>query len=173
MKTLLTDPSDLNSPKSDKESDYEQTQDDTKKIKTKEGQLSIKNHGIPKREWKIVKIKCPICGDIVYSQKRMNRHMKEQHPRFKFCCSYCQVEYDTYNGCYRHTQRHFKLRYECDQCDKQCQYPHELSAHKRTHTHKGLYPCAYRGCSKKFVSKKNDVDPHPNPFRRSFFMHRL
>ena len=84
----------------------------------------------------------------------MNIHMKEKHPRFKFCCSYCKEEYSTYNGCYRHMQRHFKLPLACDQCTKRCQYPRELSDHLKTHTQKGLFPCTWRGCKKKFVSKK-------------------
>ena len=154
IKKVLSDPSDIEGSKSDHESDYENTVP-TKNIKTSDGKLSIQQHGIPKRVRKIKKITCPICDKVVFTQKKMNQHMKEDHPRFKFCCSYCQMRYDTYKGCYRHTQRHFKLKHVCDICQKECQYPGELHAHKRLHTKTGLYPCTYRGCTRKFVSKKS------------------
>ena len=89
IKKVLSDPSDIEPSKSDHESDYE-NKVPRKNIKTTDGKLAIQQHGIPKRVHKINKITCPICDKVVYSQKKMNQHMNEDHPRFKFCCSYCR-----------------------------------------------------------------------------------
>ena len=81
--------------------------------------------------------------------------MKDIHPHLKFQCGVCDILYSTYNAAYRHTQRHFKLRYECDQCEHKSQFPHQLRSHKRIHTRKHLLPCTWRGCTKKFTSKRS------------------
>ena len=126
----------------------------TEEIPTDKGKLEIAKHGIRKWLKKVKKIVCPICEETIYTQCAMNIHMKKEHPKFKFCCSECKEEFVTYNGCYWHTQRHYKLPLQCDTCEKRCQYPKELQDHKKTHTNKGKIPCTWRGCTNRFVSKK-------------------
>ena len=149
----LSDLSDLPENISDHSTDYEDNTK-TEEIPTDKGKLQIAKHGIKKRVKKVKRIVCPICDETIFTQLRMNIHMKEKHPKFKFCCSECKEEFATYNGCYRHTQRHYKLPLQCDTCEKRCQYPRELADHQKTHTNKGKSPCTWRGCTKRFVSKK-------------------
>ena len=156
----LSDPSDLelNTPKSDKESDYINDEEDAKnveKIETDSGNITIKKHGLIKRERKTKVIICPACTETLHSQSKMNHHMKKEHPNLKFQCSMCDEMYKTYNACYRHCNRHFQLRYECNKCDHKSQFPHQMQAHLRTHTKKQLIPCTWRGCTRKFTSKKS------------------
>ena len=149
----LSDPSDLPENKSDHSTYYEDNIK-TEEIPTDKGKLEIAKHRIRKRLKKVKKIVCPICEETIYTQRGINIHMKKEHPKFNFCCSECKEEFATYNGCYRHTQRHYKLPLQCDICEKRCQYPKELQDHKKTHTNKGKIPCTWRGCTNQFVSKK-------------------
>ena len=153
----LSNPSDIEAPKSDHASDYESETEHarlTAKIETSAGQLAIRRHGLVKCERKVKKIICPMCQEVIYTQKRMNLHMKDKHPTLKFQCGICDEMYGTYNGAYRHTQMHFQLRYKCDLCDHRSQYPGGMAAHMRMHTKKALVPCTSRGCQRKFTSKK-------------------
>ena len=139
----LSNASDLPDNKSDHSDDYKENTLPKEEIKMEKGKLEIQKHAIPKRKKKVKKIVCLICNETIYTQHTMNIHMKEKHPKFKFCCSYCKEEFQTYNGCYRHTQRHYKLPLQCETCEKRCQYPKELEDHKKTHTNKGKIPCTW------------------------------
>ena len=110
----LSDPSDLelNTPKSDKEEDYINELEDAKNvdsIETEAGNITIKKHGLIKQERKTKTIICPACSKTLHSQSKMNDHMKHHHPHLKFQCSVCDEMYRTYNACYRHCNRHYKL----------------------------------------------------------------
>ena len=140
LRDHLSDPSDLDdiTQHSDKASEYEEDEKNKQTIQTESGELAIQKHGLMKCE-----------------HKKMNSHMRDTHTHLKFQCGVCDILYSTYNAAYRHTQCHFKLRYECDQYDHKSQFPHQLHTHKRTHTHKHLLPCTCRGCTKKFTSKRS------------------
>ena len=95
----LSSPSDVEN-KSDHESEYEQNEQvvvDT--IKTAAGALAIAQHGLVKCERKVKKIVCPVCSDIIYTQKHMNVHMREKHPKFNFQCSLCEALFQVIQCC--------------------------------------------------------------------------
>ena len=100
----LSNPSEVDDPKSDHASDYH-TEDEKniETIETKAGALAIARHGLRKPERKVKKITCPVCKDVIYTQKRMNLHMREKHPKFNFQCSMCQALFKSYNATYYHT----------------------------------------------------------------------
>ena len=151
----ISDPSEVEDNKSDHESDYVEDKNvKVETIKTSDGSLAIARHGLVCHERKVKEITCPLCKELLYSQKKMNLHMLQKHPTFHFQCGLCEDQFKSYNAAYRHTQRHFKLRYKCSYCDHRSQYPKENKTHKRTHTNKGLLPCPTRGCTRKFTSKK-------------------
>ena len=137
----LSNPSDLDDPASDHESDYKEDEQNIETIQTKAGQLDIAKHGLVKKERKVKKITCPVCDNVIYTQKRMNVHMRELHPRFMFQCSLCESLFKSYNAAYQHTQMHFQLRYVCDICGHRSQYPSAAEAHMKTHTKKKVIPC--------------------------------
>ena len=150
----LSNPSELDEPPSDHESNYKENEQNIEKIKTKAGQLVIAKQGLVKKERKVKKITCPVCDDVIYTQRCMNVHMTELHPKFNFQCSLCQALFKSYNAAYHHTQTHFQLRYVCDICSHRSQYPGGAQVHMKTHTRSKLIPYTWWGCKKEFTSKK-------------------
>ena len=61
----LSNPSDIEEPHSDHQSEYATETEDQQNIETIEmsaGQLAIAKHGLHKRECKVKKITCPVCN---------------------------------------------------------------------------------------------------------------
>ena len=125
------------------------------KIKTTHGNISLTQHGIKRKRVIRKNIKCPCCEKILGSQQACNKHLKEDHPDYKFVCETCKRPYDTYNSWYKHTQTHFLLPYKCQYCNRRFMFPYQLENHEKTHTGKNLLPCTWRGCPRKFTSKKS------------------
>ena len=145
-------------PSNAEESDEDTEIEDVPKqvIKTKNGQVEVKTIGLKKSvKRKNSDIKCNVCEDRFPSQRQVNIHLKKQHPDFKFVCDFCPETHATYNSNYRHMQSHFELPHSCTLCPKRFLYPFQRDSHIRTHTGKGLTPCEWRGCRKKFTSKRS------------------
>ena len=141
--------------KSDHASEYE-TEVEEEEIKTEKGSLTVKQHGIKKRPKKDISVNCPVCSKTQNSQHKLNLHMKEVHPNFKFNCGECKKEYSHYNACYKHiVSVHYAPRHVCEVCNKGFAYPGRLTDHMKTHTGKGLLPCTYPKCKKKFTSNRS------------------
>ena len=143
--------------KSDHASEYE-TEAEEEEIKTEKGSLTVKQHGIKKHPKKDISVNCPVCSKTQNSQHKLNLHMKEVHPNFKFNCGECKKEYSHYNACYKHiVSVHYAPRHVCEVCNKGFAYPGRLTDHMKTHTGKGLLPCTYPKCKKKFTSNRSVV----------------
>ena len=100
---------------SDHSTEYEEQSGEN--IETCDGTLNVVHHGLKNRKkWKSTKtFPCPVCKanhkDVVFSSNSgLNKHMKEEHPRFRFQCSKCDKMYGSYNACYKHIVRsHYLL----------------------------------------------------------------
>ena len=154
----LSEISDLSSQKdesSDDESQQQRTPPPKTVVETKDGLMDIAHHGLPKRQRKSKHIKCPVCDCDNNSQLACNSHMKSAHPDHKYICDKCNKRYDTYNAWYKHTQTHYVLPHKCEFCEKRFLFPYQKANHEKLHTKKDLIPCTWRGCKRKFTSKKS------------------
>ena len=100
-------------------------------------------------------VKCPVCMEDFRSTRQHNKHMKKKHPNFMYHCSECESEFHTFNACYKHTQKHFKLKYGCDTCNQRFQFPYQLKYHLRVHRENERVQCMWKGCFKTFTCNKN------------------
>ena len=137
---------------SDHSSDYHEPEE--KEVETQNGSLGIVFHGIIKREKVLKPVKCSVCAEEKRSTRQLNKHMKEQHPDFKYICETCERPFDTYNAWYRHSEHHFELRYGCTECNKRFQFPYQQRNHIKLHTKKGMIPCTWPKCTKLFTCNK-------------------
>ena len=76
------------------ESDEEQkhrfrTKIETKVIKTKDGQLSVRHHRLKGKKIRMHSYKCKLCSNISQKQKEHNEHMRTVHTNQKFVCFHC------------------------------------------------------------------------------------
>ena len=119
--------------KSDHESEYEEKEETN--IKTEDGNLNVVHHRIRRKRKTTRSFPCPVCKanhkDVIFnSNSSLNKHMKEDHPTFRFQCVKCDKEYASYNACYKHIVRtHYLLRHKCETCGKGFPYPKELTFH--------------------------------------------
>ena len=141
-----------NNGHSDHESDYDEQKEN---IKTENGSLDLEFHGILKREKAMKPVKCSVCSIEKRSIRKMNAHMKTEHPDYKYVCETCERPFDTYNAWYKHSEHHFELRYSCKHCGQKFQFPYQYRNHVKIHTKKGLIPCTWPKCKKLFTCNKN------------------
>ena len=52
-------------------------------------------------------------------------------------------------------QQHFLLPHGCPSCPMRFLYPFQRDSHITKHTGTGLIPCEWRGCKRKFTSKRS------------------
>ena len=85
----------------------------------------------------------------------LEKHVKKDHPDFKYKCRYCPRTFTSASWKYQHQARHKGLRYQCsvDACSKLFQFGYQLHDHIKKHTKKALYTCSSRGCRKGFTTK--------------------
>ena len=156
----LSDASPLPSEyETDKTEDYSSDEEIVKKpdktIQTEGGALGISFYGIRKKKKVMKSVKCPVCTEDFRSTSQHNKHMKKKHPNFMYHCSECEREFHTFNACYKHTQKHYKLKYGCDSCEQRFQFPYQLKYHLRVHRENEKVQCTWKGCFKKFTCNKN------------------
>ena len=98
---------------------------------------------------------CTECDVKKTTIAELTKHIKEAHPGFKYKCSQCERLFDTYNGCTKHENKHYLLKYACVFCLKRFQFPKRLNEHLFSHTGVGGYKCPSRGCKSVVTSKDN------------------
>ena len=118
------------------------------------GNLSVTQHGIPKRNKKQRSFKCDVCDSTFGLVKELNAHYSGDHPEHVFKCSECNNTYASRNAQLRHERSHRGMLFSCNDCSYTCQFNYELKNHVKKHTGTGLYPCISRGCTKTFTTKK-------------------
>ena len=87
-------------------------------------------------------------------QGDLNKHLQFDH-KMTFKCSLCERIYHIANGRDKHYKKHFKFNNTCSDCGYSCQFPGQMTVHKRKHTMDtvGKFPCPTRGCKKVLLSK--------------------
>ena len=138
---------------SDHSSSYDEPED--LKIPTKKGQLGIQFRGIVKRKKELKPVKCIVCEEEHRSIRKLNKHIAENHPDFKYDCAECPRRFDTYNACYKHEQSHFEFKYGCSYCKQTFQFPYQQRNHIRIHTNVGKLQCTWPKCKRMFTCNKN------------------
>ena len=107
------------------------------------GKVVFQSYGLRRpRPWG-KKFNCILCGKKFDIQGALNKHIMKDHPTVHFMCSYCNKQFATANGHYKHEQSHGIFTHKCpyNNCHSSFQFPSGLKAHVKTHTGKGLYRC--------------------------------
>ena len=72
-----------------------------KKTKS-QGKLKVQHHGIPKRQPRTQKLKCPVCKELFILIKELNTHVQGKHKSFHYKCAHCTKKFFNYSSCYKH-----------------------------------------------------------------------
>ena len=99
------------------------------------------------------------------TQGGLNHHIMTYHLTVRFTCAYCNKQFATSNGHYKHEQSHSVFTHKCPylNCNASFQFPSGLKAHKKSHTKKGLFQCLH--CSIKYMTNramKQHAQKHTN-----------
>ena len=83
--------------------------------------------------------------------------MREHHTGFKFSCSFCERQYDTYNGQVKHEKSHMELCYSCGDCGSQFQFKFQLTIHEHIHNKEEQIKCRKCPCT---YTSESSVSAH-------------
>ena len=128
------------------------TKIETKVIKTKDGQLSVRHHRLKGKKKHMRSYKCKLCSNISQKQKEHNEHMRTVHTNQKFVCFHCSRVFTSDSALYKHERSHFNLPYGCTHCTKCFQFPGQIETHMKVHTRKAMYKCLH--CPRLFANNK-------------------
>ena len=125
------------------------------KAASNQGKFSIQRFQLKKRHKTRKPKKCSSCKEDFPTYAELEKHVKKDHPNFKYKCRYCPKTFNSASWKYQHQARHKGLRYQCsvDSCSKLFQFGYQLRDHIKKHTKKALYTCSSPGCSKGFTTK--------------------
>ena len=125
-------------------------------IDTGDGAMLVKSYRLKRNNRKERKFACQDenCSEVKQTQGELNKHLQFDH-KLSFKCHVCERLYDTANGRDKHYKKHFKFNNTCSECGYSCQFPGQMTVHKRKHTTDtaGKFPCPTRGCNKVLLSK--------------------
>ena len=125
-------------------------------IKTQNGTVNVKQYSLLKSPIRKDRtLACTQCDVKKTTIAELTKHIKEAHPGFKYKCSQCERLFDTYNGCTKHENKHYLLKYACVFCLKRFHFLKRLNEHLFLHTGVGGYKCPSRGCKSVVTSKDN------------------
>ena len=116
----------------------------------------MQTYRLRRRNRKERKFRCCACKDSFNSMSELSKHMKKQHPGFKYSCDVCTKAFATKNGKYKHMLLNTGKRFKCETCEKAFMWKCELQDHERKHTDKRAKRiiCPVRGCKKDYSSKR-------------------
>ena len=78
------------------------TKIETKVIKTKDGQLSVRHDRLKGKKIRMRNYKCKLCSNISQKQKEHNEHMRTVHKNQKFVCFHCSRVFTSDSALYKH-----------------------------------------------------------------------
>ena len=94
-----------------------------------------------------------VCHKKFVSRVKVTEHVREHHTAFKFICSFCERQYDTYNGQVKHKKSHMELCYLCGDCGSQFQFKFQLKIHECIHNKEEWFKC--RKCPHTYTSESS------------------
>ena len=126
------------------------------KAASNQGKFSIQKFQLKKRHKTRKPKKCSLCKEECPTYADLEKHVKKDHPNFKYKCRYCPKTFNSASWKYQHQARHKGLRYQCsvDSYSKLFQFGYQLCDHIKKHTKKALYTCSSCGCGKGFTTKR-------------------
>ena len=120
--------------------------------KKRQGKFNINKFTLRKRKPHQRKpVKCSVCSKPFDTYTELTKHIKEDHPEFRYKCKYCPKTFKSSSWKYQH-----QSNTKCSIKDRGnlFQFKYQLDDHKRKHTRKALYVCSTRDCSKAFTTKR-------------------
>ena len=90
---------------------------------------------------KMIQTICEFCSTLCRSRREYVHHRMEYHPLEKYICKYCQKEYKSANGCYKHECTHTTPLSVCGVCGRIFQLPNELCDHLPVHNAASKVSC--------------------------------
>ena len=125
--------------------------------KKRQGKFNINKFTLRKRKPNQRKpVKCSVCSQVVDTYTQLTKHIKENHPEFRYKCRYCPKTFRSSSWKYQHQNRYKGIRFKCSikDCGKLFQFKYQLDDNKWKHTRKTLYVCSTRDCLKGFTTKR-------------------
>ena len=125
-----------------------------KSPKGKPVKFVMQSYGLRRPRPRVRNFNCIICQKHFKTQGHLNQHIMTDHPTVRFTCSYCNRQFQTANGHYKHEQSHGIFAYKCPRagCNKSFQFPSGLKAHDKVHTRKNLYKCLH--CKNQYTTNR-------------------
>ena len=102
---------------------------------------------------KRVPLACPVCNQLLPSQKAMIIHVKNDHTHYKYPCGNCPRTFSSFNTRYKHMKEHSQPQLYCPVCNKGFHFQSELDRHTLVHSAVLPFPCTL--CEKRFASSKS------------------
>ena len=91
----------------------------------KPGKVVFQSYGLRRPRPHVRKFNCILCSRTFDTQGGLNNHIMKDHPTVHFTCSYCNKQFQTANGHYKHEQSHGIFAHKCpyDKCNASFQFP--------------------------------------------------
>ena len=98
------------------------------KAASNQGKFSIQRFQLKKRHKTRKPKKYSSCKEDFPTYADLEKHVKKDHPNFKYKCRYCPKTFNSASWKYQHQARHKGLRYQCsvDSCSKLFQFGYQL-----------------------------------------------
>lgn len=125
-----------------------------KSPKAKPVKFVMQSYGLRRPRPRVRKFNCILCKKLFHTQGNLNKHIMEDHPTVRFTCAYCNKEFKTANGHYKHEKSHGLFLHKCpyQTCNKSFQFPSGLKTHIKVHTGRNLYKCLH--CDKQYTTNR-------------------
>ena len=110
------------------------------KAASNQGKFSIQKFQLKKRHKTRKPKKCSSYQEEFPTYADLEKHVKKDHPNFKYKCRNCPKTFNSALWKYQHQARHKGLRYQCsvDSCSKLFQFGYQLCDHIKKHAKKGI-----------------------------------
>ena len=118
------------------------------KIKTS---FSLTSHGVKKCKHNYT-YKCKVrqCRETFPNIKLWNRHHLKKHARITFPCAVCGKIRLTPSSTRIHQYTHKMNKLTCRCCNREFNFPSELTSHMNLHHHQKIHTYFYPGCNKTY-----------------------